>query len=94
MAVTGDRVRLSFRPHSLRLQKAAAAAPPDDTRMIWLPGRIESGEFLGGFMRWRVRVGARSLLVDQPHRAGEPRPVPGSEVQLGLDLSQARVFGA
>jgi iron(III) transport system ATP-binding protein len=67
-APEGERLMVSFRPHSLRVEVADAAR---DARYVWMPGTMEASEFLGEFTRYRVRVGTQSLAVDQaaPRRA-------------------------
>jgi iron(III) transport system ATP-binding protein len=89
-APAGDRLLASLRPHSLRI---AVADAPLDAHCVWLPGTVEAGEFVGEFTRYRVRVGSRSLAVDQAHRAGTPRMPPGTEVRLGLEPAQVRLLG-
>jgi iron(III) transport system ATP-binding protein len=82
---------VSFRPHSLRVDVADAVR---DARYIWMPGTVEASEFLGEFTRYRVRVGAQSLAVDQPHFAGLSKFPEGSMVGLGLERSQVRLLAA
>ncbi len=84
-----QQVKLSFRPHTLRLDVADAR---QDARYIWMPGTVQASEFLGEFTRYRVRVGDQLLSVDQAHFAGLFNFVPGSAVSLGLDPSQMRLF--
>ena len=80
---------VSFRPHSLRVEVADAAR---DARFVWMPGTVESSEFLGEFTRYRVRVGAHNLAVDHAHHAGLSKFPVGSAVNLGLEPSQVRLF--
>ena len=87
----GAQVRLSFRPHSLRVEAADAAR---DGGRLWLPGTVEASEFLGEFTRYRVRVGAHSLAVDEAHRAGAGGHAVGATVSLALDTSQLRLLAA
>ena len=84
-------VMVSFRPHSLRVEVADAAR---DARFVWMPGTVEASEFLGEFTRYRVRVGAHSLAVDQAHHAGLSKFPVGGAVNLGLEPSQVRLFAA
>ena len=84
-------VRLSFRPHTLRVDVADAR---QDARYLWMPGTVEASEFLGEFTRYRVRVGEQRLSVDQPHFAGLSSFVPGGAVSLGLEPTQMRFFTA
>jgi iron(III) transport system ATP-binding protein len=87
--LAGESLLLSFRPHALRLDAAGAVHPPTS---IVLPGSVEASEFLGEVTRYRVRVGAHSLAVDHPHRAGGAAFPVGGAVSLGLEPSQARLL--
>ncbi len=87
----GAALTLSFRPHSLRLQPADA---PRDARRVWMPGTIETSEFLGQTTRYHVRVGTHSLAVDHPHQVGLIRFPVGGAVSLSLEPSQVRLFAA
>ena len=87
----GDRLMVSFRPHSLRVEVADAAR---DARYVWMPGTVEASEFLGEFTRYRVRVGTQSLAVDQAHHAGLSKFPVGGAVSLGLEPSQVRLLAA
>jgi len=90
-APEGDRLMVSFRPHSLRVEVADAAR---DARYVWMPGTVEASEFLGEFTRYRVRVGTQSLAVDQAHHAGLSKFPVGGAVSLGLEPSQVRLLAA
>jgi iron(III) transport system ATP-binding protein len=90
-APEGDRLMVSFRPHSLRVDVADAAR---DARFVWMPGTVEASEFLGEFTRYRVRVGSQSLAVDQAHYAGLSKFPVGGAVSLGLEPSQVRLLAA
>jgi iron(III) transport system ATP-binding protein len=90
-APSSQSIMVSFRPHSLRVEVADAAR---DARFVWMPGTVEASEFLGEFTRYRVRVGAHNVAVDQAHHAGLSRFPVGSAVNLGLEPSQVRLFAA
>ena len=90
-APVGDTLHLSFRPQALLVGTDAAA---EDARQLWLTGSVEASEFQGAFTRYRVRVGAHTLALDQPHRAGLQPLAAGSAIRLGLDPSQLRLFAA
>jgi iron(III) transport system ATP-binding protein len=90
----GERVTVSFRPQALRIDAAGAASPAPDTHRQWLPGTVEASEFLGEFTRYRVRLGASHVAVDEPHHAGTRQHEAGAAVRLGLDPTQARLFPA
>jgi iron(III) transport system ATP-binding protein len=80
-------VALAFRPHSLAL----AAAAGDGAR-VWLDATVAAREFLGEFVRYRVRVGGAELVADLMHFGGAPIHAPGSRVKLGLDPGEIKVF--
>lgn len=84
-----SRMKMSFRPHTLKIDVADAAP---DARYIWMPGTVEASEFQGEFTRYRVRVGEQTLSVDQSHFAGLSKFPVGSAVSLGLEATQLRFF--
>lgn len=86
-----EQIQISFRPHALRLEVADAST---DARFVWMPGNVEASEFLGESTRYRVRVGQQSLVAEQPHHMGLSRFPVGSQVCLGIEPSQVRIFAA
>jgi iron(III) transport system ATP-binding protein len=84
-------VTLAFRPHSVEIAAAAHDTSRDAVR-VWLPGRVEEREFLGEFIRYRAKAGGAALVIDAPHRAGDPGFRAGDLVALGLDPAQLRVL--
>jgi iron(III) transport system ATP-binding protein len=87
----GTRLTASFRPHTLKIEVIDAAT---DGRYTWLPGIVETREFLGEYTRYRVRIGEQLLTADQPHYSGLSKFAVGSAVKLGLEPSQVRFFAA
>ena len=87
--LVAERMQVSFRPHSLRVEVTDAARDP---RYIWLPGTIEASEFLGEFTRYRVQVGDHRVAVDHPHQVGLAKFPVGIAVNLGIEPSQVRMF--
>ena len=81
------RASLSFRPHVVRLQDAAAARDP---ALLWLQGAVEAAEFLGETTRYRVRTGKLELTADQAHLGGAPKFAEGAPVAVGVAPSQLR----
>jgi iron(III) transport system ATP-binding protein len=81
------RAALSFRPHVVRLQVAAAARDP---ALLWLEGTVDAAEFLGETTRYRVRVGRIELTADQAHLGGMRNFGEGSRVSLGVAPEQLR----
>jgi iron(III) transport system ATP-binding protein len=84
--LAGPRVWVSFRPHALRVQ------PDADAPGLRFAGTVEASEFLGEFTRYRVRVGAHALSVDDPHRAGRVRHAVGGTLALALEASQVQLL--
>jgi iron(III) transport system ATP-binding protein len=71
--------KLAFRPQDATIGRA-------DGRAASMPGTISHREFLGSTVRYRVRVGAAELLVDQPFHAGDALHDLGAPVQVGLPV--------
>ncbi|MDP1899562.1 MAG: ABC transporter ATP-binding protein [Rubrivivax sp.] len=90
-APQGDRLMVSFRPHSLRVEAADAVR---DARFVWMAGTVEASEFLGEFTRYHVRVGPHRLAVDEAHHAGQGLWPAGAAIGLGLAPSQVRLLPA
>ena len=88
-AAVSDALVLSFRPHALVLQAAGAAQQPG---LAWMAGLVEGSEFLGACIRYRVRVGAHTVVADQPHHGGAGHFGVGDAVSLGLPPAQARLL--
>jgi iron(III) transport system ATP-binding protein len=82
-------VTVSMRPGALLLASRQIAR---DARLAWVEGVVEAAEFLGETTRYRVRVGARALFADEPHRLGQGKFASGDEVCVGLDATQARLM--
>jgi iron(III) transport system ATP-binding protein len=80
-------VALAFRPHGLALAEAGG-----DGARIWLDAAVAAREFLGEFVRYRLRVGGAELLADQMHFRGVPLFAPGRRIRVGLDPAEIRVF--
>lgn len=83
------KATLAFRPHSVSI--CLPGEPMDESR-TWLDGQVESSEFLGESSRYRLRVGEVLLVANQPHHAGLTLFPAGTQVRLGLDLTQARLL--
>jgi iron(III) transport system ATP-binding protein len=79
-------VELAFRPHSVVLSAARG-----DASRHWVGATVTEREFLGEFVRYRVRVGDVELIADQPHRLGDDGFMPGARVQAGIDPGQLRL---
>lgn len=90
-APAAGRLAASFRPHTVQIEMADGLG---DARYVWLPGIVESSEFLGEFTRYQVLIGEQRLTADQSHLAGlSPFPV-GAPVSIGLEPTQVRLLAA
>ena len=77
----------SFRPHAVRILEGGEPAPGDG---LHLEGVIESGEFLGEFVRYAIRVNEHVVTADQAHRRGaQPLPA-GHAVRLFVPRNEIR----
>lgn len=94
----GDRLRLPrpggacacFRPTSVRIAPYDAEVGDDDC--VWMRGSVRRSEFRGGFLRYSVDVEGGSVVCDQAHRKAALPMAPGSEVLLGVEVSQIRII--
>jgi len=80
---------IAFRPHTLTLGAAGSPVPQDQ---IAISGTVADREFLGEFVRYKVRVGATEIVADQPHYGNKPDFSPGSDVVVRLDLAQSKLL--
>ena len=62
---TGTEQTAMIRPQNLRI--SAESRTVDETH-IELPGRVEHRESLGNIIRYYVRLGDNSLVVDDTHQ--------------------------
>jgi iron(III) transport system ATP-binding protein len=82
----GD-VEIGFRPHALTLRVADSAR---DHEHVWLQGTVSGYEFLGEFVRYRIRVGDVDIVADQTHHAGNTPFMPSSTVNIGIQPGEMR----
>jgi len=80
-------VNLAFRPHTVGL-----AATPGAHDRRWIEGDVAEREFLGEFIRYRVRAADVELIVDQQHTLGDTGFAPGASVSIGIDPGQLRLL--
>jgi len=83
------RVEIALRPHSLRL-----AAARDNPARIWIDATVAEREFLGEFIRYKVRAGDQDLIVDEPHFPGTDVFQPGAMVSVAIQPDQIGVIPA
>jgi hypothetical protein len=78
---------LAFRPHAVEPGPAGADA---QTGKLRLAGAIEAAEFLGGFVRYDVRVGTALVVADVPHARGRRVLETGTPVTLAVVADELR----
>ncbi len=76
---------LVFRPQALAI---AAADTPAIDGCRRLAGTVRHLEFLGSIIRYGVEVEEQLILVDDPHRRGQPPFPPGKSVVLDIPEGQ------
>jgi iron(III) transport system ATP-binding protein len=80
LAIEGQGQRsIVFRPQNASIQCGRAEG---DEAHIALPGSVVHTEFLGSTVRYGIRVGEETLLLDQPHIQGEGLIAEGTEVTV------------
>ncbi|HBC08815.1 MAG TPA: polyamine ABC transporter ATP-binding protein [Rhodospirillaceae bacterium] len=87
----GDRTAAMMRPQNLTITDADGALGQD---VAVLEGTVEMLEFLGTIVRYAVRVGGASMLVDETHRVGRAVHAVGDSVRLGVEAADIRLLSA
>ena len=82
---------LALRPLAMHLAPEGSAMRPDDVVAI---GLVEDYEFMGEYVRYRVRTGTTTLTVDQSHRAHSPVFAPGARVRVAVSPHEFRFLPA
>jgi iron(III) transport system ATP-binding protein len=72
---------ISIRPQDVSIAAAGAVT-----------ATVMAREFLGSVVRYRVRAGAHTIVVDVPHRRGDAVHAAGAEVGLVLDPGHVTVL--
>jgi iron(III) transport system ATP-binding protein len=90
-AASAGPAEIAIRPHTIVL---AAPGAPNERARAWFDGAVTEREFLGEFMRYRVKVAEEDLTVDQPHYRGEPGFPVSARVRVGLNPEQIKVLGS
>ncbi len=80
---------LMFRPQNVTIAAADASAVSGRVR---LTGIVRHMEFLGSIIRYRVSIGADTVLVDDRHQQGAPVFATDSRVSLLLPKDQLTVL--
>ncbi len=78
-----------IRPQNLCI--AAEGSAKGESR-VELIGKVEHREFLGSQIRYSVRVGDHTLVVDDTHQVDRPTFDVGEAVVLGLETGQVRIL--
>ena len=89
IAAPAGPAEILIRPHAMLLAATGSAV---GTGRSWLDGTVMEREFLGEFVRYRVKAGGAELTVDQPHYMGEPGFAPGSIVKVGINPAQVSLL--
>ena len=89
VSMSASEGAIAIRPHALVL---AAADGPRDAVRIWLDGIVTEREFLGEFVRYRVKVGDTDFIADETHFIGGTSYVPGNRVKLGINPVQVKLL--
>jgi ABC-type Fe3+/spermidine/putrescine transport system ATPase subunit len=76
-------VLLALRPHGITVSAAPREAGAEGR--LWHPARVLEREFLGEFIRYRVKAGEAELVCDCTHRSGDAGHGLDSEVWVGMD---------
>jgi len=80
--ITGQAL-LALRPHSILIRDAPPEGAADGR--LWHPAQVLEREFLGEFIRYRVRAGEAELICDSTHRGGDVGHAIGSAIWVGMD---------
>jgi iron(III) transport system ATP-binding protein len=72
---------------SVRPQDVSIAVAPGT-----VPATVAAREFLGGVVRYRVRAGAQTIVVDVPHRRNDEVYAVGAEIGLAFDPGYVTVL--
>jgi iron(III) transport system ATP-binding protein len=81
---------LVFRPQAVAI--APAGTPPPAGGGHRLYGKVRHLEFLGSIIRYGVEVDGNLILVDDPHRKGQPTHAVASEVILDIPPEQVTLL--
>ncbi|MGQ0751946.1 MAG: ABC transporter ATP-binding protein [Betaproteobacteria bacterium] len=86
-AIADGTAEVAIRPHALTIADRAG-----DSSRVWLAGVVTEREFLGEFVRYRVKVRDTELIADQPHFIGGASYAPGAAVKLGVNPVQVKLL--
>ena len=83
----GTQGEVMVRPLALHLAPAGAPARPMD---MVIDGEILSCEFMGEYVRYRVKTPATTLIADQSHRSHTPMLKVGTAVRVAVAPQEFR----
>jgi iron(III) transport system ATP-binding protein len=81
---------LAFRPHAVRLDGITGTGGDE----LAFEGTVAAATFQGDSVRYEVRVGAASVIVEQPHRRGAIGWRDGAPVRLQIPAAELRLIAA
>ncbi len=79
---TPGRACISIRPQDITVTRPGGG----------IPAQVAEREFLGGMTRYRMLAGGHALIVDIPHRRGDPTCEVGSAIGLSIEPRQVSVL--
>jgi hypothetical protein len=82
------RAVLAFRPHAVELGLDAREAFAG----LALTGSVVDREFIGEYVRYRVRTPVATIVADRPHLAHAALFAPGQAVHVRVPASQVKVL--
>lgn len=80
--------RACFRPLAAQVYPADTSRPGSER--VLMTGRICRSEFHGGHIRYSIDVAGQVIVCDSPHRSGTLVMAVGTEVVVGVEISQVR----
>lgn len=83
--------KLMFRPQNAAIVPQGGSESRGPVRIA---GAITRHEFLGGTIRYGVRIGATEIVADVPHQAGEPLLSSDLPVHVDIAIDKARFLDA
>jgi iron(III) transport system ATP-binding protein len=86
MAARDGAALVAFRPHAVRL---ADGSPADG---FAFDAEVESGEFIGEFVRYGLRAGTLRVIADLPHARHHPTLPPGRRARFAVPGSEILVL--
>lgn len=89
MLLPDGKLELAFRPHAVKFEENAVGQ--DD---LVMQGLVQDTEFLGEFMRYKVKVNHSLIKVDIAHHRGGVPLSPGTAVRMTVPAHELRFVQA